>query len=106
MYLYLDGVTVTFDDDLSLSWHHEIETVPTLIRVVDGIEQERTIGWSRAEWQRLTGIADEIEYLPRMAKVRINLLTMVQQYYAELIDLHPHNAETIVERAGAGLSMG
>ncbi len=61
---------------------------------------------SQAAIERLTGIADEIEYLPRMAKVRINLLTMVQQYYAELIDLHPHNAETIVERAGAGLSMG
>ena len=43
------------DADLSLSWHHDIETVPTLIRVVDGVEVERTVGWSRAEWRRITG---------------------------------------------------
>ena len=30
-----------------LSWHHDIETVPTLIRVVDGVEVERTVGWDR-----------------------------------------------------------
>ena len=24
------------DTDLSLSWHHDVETVPTLLRVVDG----------------------------------------------------------------------
>jgi hypothetical protein len=45
------------DTDLAISWHHDIETVPTLIRVVDGVEVERTVGWSRAEWQRITGDA-------------------------------------------------
>ena len=39
-----------------VSWHHDIETVPTLIRVVDGVEVERTVGWSAAEWQRITGV--------------------------------------------------
>ena len=37
------------DHDLAVSWHHQIETVPTLIRVVNGVEVERTIGWSRAD---------------------------------------------------------
>ena len=43
------------DTDLSISWHHDIETVPTLIRVVDGVEVERTVGWSQADWRRITG---------------------------------------------------
>ena len=37
------------DDGLALSWHHSIETVPTLMRVRDGVEVERTIGWLRRE---------------------------------------------------------
>ena len=45
------------DDGLAVSWHHAIETVPTLIRVRDGVEVERTVGWLRSEWERLTGIA-------------------------------------------------
>src|SRR6476620_11547137 len=52
------GVDAALDDDLAISWHHDIETVPTLLRVVDGVEVERTVGWQRAEWQRITGIAD------------------------------------------------
>lgn len=44
------------DTDLTVSWHHEIETVPTLIRTDGGVEQERTVGWSRADWERVTGI--------------------------------------------------
>jgi hypothetical protein len=46
------------DADLSVSWHHDIETVPTLLRVIDGQEVDRTVGWSRAAWQALTGIDD------------------------------------------------
>ena len=52
------GVDAVHDGELELSWHHAIETVPTLMRVVDGKEMERTVGWSRAGWQRITGIAD------------------------------------------------
>lgn len=51
-----EGVAALHDGDLSVSWHLEIDTVPTLIRVVDGVEVERTIGWDRAEWRRLTGV--------------------------------------------------
>lgn len=48
---------VVHDADLALSWHHGIETVPTLIRTADGAEAERTQGWSRPEWERMTGVA-------------------------------------------------
>ena len=33
-----DGIDAIHDADLSVSWHHEIETVPTLMRVVEGAE--------------------------------------------------------------------
>ena len=49
-----------------MSWHHHIETVPTLIRVDDGAEVERTVGWSRADWQRITGLDGLGEDLPVM----------------------------------------
>ena len=61
-----DGVVAHHDGDLALSWHHQIETVPTLMRVVDGVEVERTVGWSKAEWQRITGVADLGADLPVM----------------------------------------
>ncbi|MFB0902178.1 MAG: thioredoxin [Acidimicrobiales bacterium] len=51
-------VSLTALDDLSLemSWHHKIETVPTLIRVgANGLEQERIVGWSRDQWQAFSG---------------------------------------------------
>jgi hypothetical protein len=51
-------VSLTALDDLSLemSWHHKIETVPTLIRVgANGLEQERIVGWSREQWQAFSG---------------------------------------------------
>ncbi len=43
------------DADLAVSWHHDIETVPTLLRISDGEERDRTVGWSRAAWEELTG---------------------------------------------------
>ncbi|HQV57118.1 MAG TPA: hypothetical protein PKV27_03830 [Ilumatobacteraceae bacterium] len=51
-----ESVDAVHDADLSVSWHHEIETVPTLIRVVDGVEQERTVGWVADDWRRIIGI--------------------------------------------------
>lgn len=44
------------DTHLAVSWHHEVETVPTLLRVVDGREVDRTVGWSREAWEELTGV--------------------------------------------------
>lgn len=49
-------VGVVHDDELAVSWHHEIETVPTLLRVVDGVEVDRIVGWSRDQWQSFTGL--------------------------------------------------
>jgi hypothetical protein len=45
------------DRELVVSWHHHIETVPTLIRVEDGVEVARTEGWSRADWEQLAGVS-------------------------------------------------
>ena len=50
------GLTPRHDMDLALSWHHGIEAVPTLLRVVDGREKERAVGWQRGEWEALTGV--------------------------------------------------
>ena len=52
-----DGLDPVFDADLALSWHHDIETVPTLIKVVDGREVERTVGWHRPQWEAVSGVA-------------------------------------------------
>ncbi|MET0323734.1 MAG: thioredoxin family protein [Ilumatobacteraceae bacterium] len=60
------GLDAIHDADLAVSWHHAVETVPTLIRVIDGQELERTVGWSRAEWQRITGLDGLGEDLPIM----------------------------------------
>lgn len=54
----------TLDVDLAFSWHHDIETVPTVIVVSDGKEVVRTVGWSKAEWRRLTGLSHLGENLP------------------------------------------
>ena len=56
----------THDADLSVSWHHDIETVPTVIRVVDGREVDRTVGWLRADWERITEIEGLGPGLPDM----------------------------------------
>lgn len=53
-----EGVTAIHDADLAVSWHHNFETVPTLIRVENGREVARTVGWVRSEWRAITGISD------------------------------------------------
>jgi hypothetical protein len=40
--------------------------VPTLIRVEDGREVERTYGWHRGDWQRITGRANLGDDLPEL----------------------------------------
>ena len=50
------GIPAVDDTSLEQSWHRQIETVPTLIRVEDGEERERVLGWQREEWEALTGI--------------------------------------------------
>ena len=59
-----DAPRAVLDDDLALSWHHAIETVPTLLRVRAGQEVARVVGWSREQWEELTGVADLGPTLP------------------------------------------
>jgi hypothetical protein len=47
------------DTTLELSYRLGIETVPTLLRIEAGVETGRTVGWSREQWQALTG-TDEL----------------------------------------------
>ncbi len=52
------GVKNRVDDrELDHSYRHAIEATPTLIRFAAGQEVERVMGWDRAAWQRLTGLA-------------------------------------------------
>ncbi|TKJ31409.1 thioredoxin family protein [Blastococcus sp. CCUG 61487] len=43
------------DTELELSYRLGIETVPTLMRITDGEETARVVGWSREQWEELTG---------------------------------------------------
>ncbi len=60
------GVDAADDTSLEFSWHHEIEAVPTLLRVEDGVEQERALGWHRGEWEALTGVSGLGQGLPEL----------------------------------------
>ena len=60
------SVSAIHDKDLSVSWHYDIETVPTLLRIENGEEVERTFGWSKDAWQKFTGITDLGADLPVM----------------------------------------
>jgi hypothetical protein len=51
-----EGLGAEDDTALEQSWHHDIEAVPTLLRVKDGREVTRALGWHRGEWQELTGV--------------------------------------------------
>jgi hypothetical protein len=44
------------DETLAMSWHHHIETVPTLLRIEDGVEVARTHGWVRPEWEEVAAL--------------------------------------------------
>ena len=47
---------VVDDTNLEHSYGLGIEVVPTLVRVRDGRETGRAIGWNRAEWEALSGV--------------------------------------------------
>ena len=61
------GVADVVDDrELDVSYVHDIEATPTLIAKRAGREVERVVGWERAAWQRLTGMASLGAALPAM----------------------------------------
>ena len=45
------------DHTLETSFHLNIEIVPTLIRVENGRETARTVGWNRDEWESISGVS-------------------------------------------------
>lgn len=53
-------------DDRALEVSHQlgIEIVPTLIRMAEGQEVERQIGWHKGDWESLTGVSGLGEGLP------------------------------------------
>lgn len=55
---------VIHDDDLAWSWHHRIDTVPTVITVANGTETARAVGWSRPEWEALLHVSGLGDGLP------------------------------------------
>ena len=59
------NVSAVLDDrELEQSWRHNIEFVPTLIRMEKGREVDRTYGWDVREWRRITGQPDLGKGLP------------------------------------------
>ena len=53
-----DAGEVVDDRELEHSYRMRIETVPTLLRLRDGEEVARAIGWERSEWEALSGVGD------------------------------------------------
>lgn len=63
--LFPPGVGNVRDDrELELSYRHDIEIVPTLIRIEAGQESDRVLGWQRDAWRRLTAMPALGEGLP------------------------------------------
>jgi hypothetical protein len=58
------GMRVVDDRELEASWRLQVDTVPTLVRIEDGRETARTVGWLRADWEALTGVAGLGDGLP------------------------------------------
>jgi hypothetical protein len=62
---YGNGMATVIDDrSLEHSYQLNIEVVPTLIRVEGGHEVERTYGWQRDDWRRISGLAGLGEGMP------------------------------------------
>jgi hypothetical protein len=59
-----DGIGAHDDRDLAVSFALEIDAVPTLLRIENGSVTERTEGWDRTRWEKLTGVRDLGSGLP------------------------------------------
>ncbi|MGY1618199.1 thioredoxin family protein [Geodermatophilus sp. SYSU D00691] len=58
------GMPVVDDRQLETSWRLGIDTVPTLLRMSGGRETDRVVGWLRAQWEALSGVAGLGDGLP------------------------------------------
>ena len=59
-----EGLAVVDDTGLDLSIELDLTTVPTVLRFEDGKETGRVEGWSRPQWEALTGVVPLGEELP------------------------------------------
>ncbi|MEM7091494.1 MAG: thioredoxin [Actinomycetota bacterium] len=50
-----EDAPVSHDADLAVSWHHEIDTAPTLLHIEAGAESSRLVGWKRDDWEKAIG---------------------------------------------------
>ena len=50
------GLKPVDDTELTVSWHYDIDVVPTLLRVEAGRVVETALGWHRGEWEKLSGV--------------------------------------------------
>ncbi len=64
--LFPESVSHIHDADLAVSWHYDIETVPTILKIENGVEVDRTFGWSKNQWRAITGMNSLGEALPDM----------------------------------------
>ncbi len=46
------------DTALELSYRFDVEAVPTIVKLKDGKEVDRTFGWHRGEWEALTDLTE------------------------------------------------
>jgi hypothetical protein len=65
------------DRRLATSYHLDLDTVPTLVRVIEGNEVARTVGWAVEEWASFTGVDLESAF-PDLPRVRPGCGSMTQ----------------------------
>ena len=47
-----NDMDVQEDSNLEISFQHEIETVPTVVKIENKSETSRLIGWDKQEWKK------------------------------------------------------
>ncbi len=60
------SLNVQEDNDLEISFNHEIEIVPTAIKLEKNTETVRLVGWDKKEWKELFKFSQENYTLPDM----------------------------------------
>ncbi|MEM7531219.1 MAG: thioredoxin family protein [Chloroflexota bacterium] len=87
------------DTELAVSYGLDIDTVPTLIKMVHGEEVARTVGWNQAAWRDITGIGDLGEGLPlhRPGCGSLNVMPgMAERLAARFGDTNLHARRVVV----------
>ncbi len=59
-----NDLDVQEDSNLEISFQHEIETVPTVVKIENKSETSRLIGWDKQEWKKMFNFSEENYNLP------------------------------------------